>query len=143
MEPFRVSATLILLLTSVLCSGWVGAQPSGKKSAVLSSSFAAELSRIGEAEIVQNPDFCTSKTRPLRVNQELSSMLSHALQQSERIRIGSECSRIAGEEGQLRFCRFFFSSPVKTVNWTTGLIFLADSRTGEINAQSVECFGTP
>jgi hypothetical protein len=142
MERSQFSPTLVLSLAWVLYAGSAVAQPLGKTSAALSASFAAELNRIGDGEIVQNPGYCTSKTRPLRVSQELSSILSRALKESEQVRVRSECSRIAGEQ-HLRFCRMYFFSPIKTVQWTMGLTFVADARSGEIDAQSIECFSTP
>ena len=135
---FQVLVFVAVLLTSIFAF----ADTVAKKQVKLSGLFAKELSRHGNAEITNKPEYCTSKTRPLTVNQELSEILSYAMQFSEHVKAKSECMKVVGED-KYRFCRFYLHSANKTEQWSVGFTFLGNITDGEIKFDSLECFGTP
>lgn len=112
------------------------------KKTNLAGLFSKELAAHGNAEIVSQPDYCISKTRPLKVNQELSEMLAHSARSSNVFNMKTECEKVKGQ-GVNQFCRFYFHSAKKSEQWSIGFSFLGNPSTGEIDFNSLECFATP
>lgn len=132
----------ILFVVVLLISNSVLATSTAKKRINLSGLFANELSSHGSAEITSNPEYCISKIRPLTISQEVSEILSYAIQYSENLKARSECKKIKGDERK-QFCRFYLYSPNNTEQWSIGFTFLGDILNGKIDLDSLECFGTP
>lgn len=141
MARSRPSIAILVLLAAAAIGPVASAKPSSAPAAV-ASRFAATLSSQGAAEITDNPDVCTSDRRPLRVADEMASMLARALEGAAELRLKAECERpVAGKDA--RTCRFFFFSPKKSEPWTVGLMFLGNPDEGSLKPESIRCFSTP
>ena len=134
------SAAVVVFL--LVLPGIVYADGDAKQRGGLSGLFAKELSKNGSVEITSNPEYCASKKRPLLLSQEMAEILSQAIQYSERIKVKSECRRVAGES-KYQDCRFYFHSPNKMEQWSMGFSFLGNPIDGEIKLDSIQCFATP
>lgn len=131
-----------MLLFLITFSCHVNAGGNAKQQVKLSGMFATDLSKNGEVEITTNQEYCSSNKRPLRLNQEMNEILAHAIQYSQRINIKSECQKVATEK-EYQSCRFYFYSPNKNEQWSTGFTFLGNPNNGQIKIDSIQCFSTP
>lgn len=108
----------------------------------LSARFAEELSKNGEVEITTNQEYCSSRNRPLLLNQEMTEILARAVRYSRHIKIKSKCEKVVTEK-EYQFCHFYFYSPSKVEQWTAGVSFLGNPSNGKIKLETIQCVSTP
>lgn len=135
---WQIGVFMALLSTSIL------ANPDNSLQKQINSAglFSKELAAHGNVDIANQPDYCLSKVRPLKINQELSEILAYSVRMSDNIKIKSDCTKVKGQSID-QFCRLYFFSSKKSEQWSIGFSFLGNPSTGEIDFNSLECFAAP